>query len=107
MSLISSLSAPANRSGAISQFLSRVAAAALALPLAFPAFAETVNQTLPPRVAQALKANKIENSALSVVMLPLNGTGSPTFVNADVSRHDPLESVVAKLADLRLNPLLR
>ncbi|UNG17067.1 D-alanyl-D-alanine carboxypeptidase/D-alanyl-D-alanine-endopeptidase [Stutzerimonas zhaodongensis] len=85
MSLISSLSAPANRSGAISQFLSRVAAAALALPLAFPAFAETVNQTLPPRVAQALKANKIENSALSVVMLPLNGTGSPTFVNADVS----------------------
>ncbi|MCQ4313380.1 D-alanyl-D-alanine carboxypeptidase/D-alanyl-D-alanine-endopeptidase [Pseudomonas stutzeri] len=55
------------------------------MPLAFPALAEQVNQTLPPRVAQALKANKIESSALSVVMLPLNSNASPTFVNADVS----------------------
>ncbi|HBS81305.1 MAG TPA: D-alanyl-D-alanine carboxypeptidase/D-alanyl-D-alanine-endopeptidase, partial [Pseudomonas sp.] len=85
MSLISSLSAPANRSRATRQLRSRLAAAALTLPLVIPAFAETVNQTLPTRVVQALKTNKIETSALSVVMLPLNGTGSPTFVNADVS----------------------
>ena len=85
MSLISSLPAPANRSRATCQLLSRLAAAALTLPLVIPAFAETVNQTLPSRVVQALKTNKIETSALSVVMLPLNAAGSPTFVNADVS----------------------
>ncbi len=62
-----------------------LAAAGLSLPLALPVFAETVNQTLPPRVAQALKANKIDSSALSIVMLPLNGGGAPTFINADVS----------------------
>ncbi len=62
-----------------------LAAVGLSLPLALPVFAETVNQTLPPRVAQALKANKIDSSALSIVMLPLNGGGAPTFINADVS----------------------
>ncbi|WP_313088971.1 D-alanyl-D-alanine carboxypeptidase/D-alanyl-D-alanine-endopeptidase [Pseudomonas sp.] len=62
-----------------------LAVAGLSLPLALPVFAETVNQTLPPRVAQALKANKIDSSALSIVMLPLNGGGAPTFINADVS----------------------
>lgn len=61
------------------------ALAALALPLAFPALAETAKQSLPPSVAQALKANKIESSALSVVLLPLNSSAAPTFVNADVS----------------------
>ncbi|HCJ29444.1 MAG TPA: D-alanyl-D-alanine carboxypeptidase/D-alanyl-D-alanine-endopeptidase, partial [Pseudomonas sp.] len=85
MPLISTLSVPADRGRTISKFLNRVAIAAMTLPLTFPAFAETVNQTLPPRVAQALKANKIESNALSVVMLPLNSSASPTFVNADVS----------------------
>jgi D-alanyl-D-alanine carboxypeptidase/D-alanyl-D-alanine-endopeptidase (penicillin-binding protein 4) len=60
---------------------------ALALAaLASPAFAATaVNQTLPPSVAQLLKANKIEESALSVVMLPLNSSAAPTYINADIS----------------------
>ena len=44
-----------------------------------------MNQTLPARVEQALKANKINNDALSVVMLPLTGNAAPTIVNADVS----------------------
>jgi len=85
MSLISEVPVPADRGRGISKFLSRIAIAALAIPLAFPALAEEVNKTLPPRVAQALKVNKIESSALSVVMLPLNSNASPTFVNADVS----------------------
>lgn len=59
--------------------------AALALPAAAPALAEPVNQTLPARVSQALKASKIEESALSVVMLPLNSPSAATFVNADIS----------------------
>ncbi|MCJ0975887.1 D-alanyl-D-alanine carboxypeptidase/D-alanyl-D-alanine-endopeptidase [Pseudomonas sp. PS1] len=67
------------------KLIHRLAALTLALPLALPAVAATVNQTLPPRVMEALKANKIESSALSLVMLPLNGDGVPTFVNADVS----------------------
>jgi len=53
--------------------------------LAVPTFAAPVNQTLPPGVAKSLAANKIESDALSVVMLPLNGDDTPTFVNADVS----------------------
>lgn len=85
MSLISNLSAATDQGRVIRTFIGRVAIATLTLPLAFSTFAETVNQTLPPRVAQALKANKIESSALSVVMLPLNSSASPTFVNADVS----------------------
>lgn len=83
MSLISSLFAFRVRT--VSKLQSCVAIASLALPLAFPVQAATVNQTLPPQVVKALKANKIESSALSVVMLPLNGGGSPTFINADVS----------------------
>ena len=66
-------------------FIRPLSIAALAMPLAFPALAQTANQSLPPSVAKALKANKIESSALSVVLLPLNGSASPTFVNADVS----------------------
>lgn len=85
MSLIFSMSAATDQGRVIRTFIARVAIATLTLPLAFSTFAETVNQTLPPRVAQALKANKIESSALSVVMLPLNSSASPTFVNADVS----------------------
>ena len=59
--------------------------AALVFPAAGPALAGSINQTLPSSVAKALKANKIEESALSVVMLPLNGPAAPTFVNADIS----------------------
>ncbi len=69
----------------MSRLIRPFAIAALAMPLAFQAVAETANQRLPASVAQALKANKIESSALSVVLLPLNGSASPTFVNADVS----------------------
>ncbi len=49
------------------------------------AHAESINQALPPSVEQALKANKLSSNALSVVMLPMNGQGTPTLVNADVS----------------------
>ena len=48
--------------------------AVLALPIALPIHAAGVNQTLPARVEQALKANKINNDALSVVMLRLPAT---------------------------------
>lgn len=59
--------------------------AALMLPLALPATATPLNTTLPPKVQQAIKASKLQNNALSLVMLPLNGPGSPTVFNADVS----------------------
>lgn len=72
--------------GAISMIssLRRLAIATLCLPLALSAAAST-NNTLPKNVQQALKANKLTNDALSLVVLPLNGPGSSTFVNADVS----------------------
>jgi len=69
----------------MSNFLSHLTAAILTTALAVPTFAAPVNQTLPPGVAKSLAANKIESDALSVVMLPLNGDDTPTFVNADVS----------------------
>lgn len=69
----------------MNNFLSHIAAALLAATVAVPAFAAPANQTLPPRVAKSLEANKIESNALSVVMLPLTGDAAPTFVNADVS----------------------
>jgi len=62
MSLISNLRAAAFRRGVMSTFFGRVAIASLTLPLAFPVFADAINQTLPPRVAQALKANKMYRS---------------------------------------------
>lgn len=55
------------------------------LPLAFGAHAAPVNTTLSPKVQQALKTNKLQNDALSLVMLPLSGPGVPTVFNADVS----------------------
>ncbi|KMM86454.1 D-alanyl-D-alanine carboxypeptidase / D-alanyl-D-alanine-endopeptidase (penicillin-binding protein 4) [Pseudomonas taetrolens] len=55
------------------------------LPLAFGANAAPINTTLSPKVQQALKTNKLQNEALSLVMLPLNGPGIPTVFNADVS----------------------
>jgi len=59
--------------------------AGLILPLAFPANAATATPTLPAKVQQALKASKLTNDALSLVMLPLNGPGIATIANADVS----------------------
>ena len=59
--------------------------ASLLLPLAFCANAAPVNTTLSPKVQQALKTNKLQNDALSLVLLPLNGPGIPTVFNADVS----------------------
>ena len=59
--------------------------AGLFLPLAFGANAAPVNSTLSPKVQQALKTNKLQNDALSLVMIPLNGPGVPTVFNADVS----------------------
>ena len=67
------------------RLLGRVGLASLLAAMALPAIATPVNQTLPPRVAKSLEANKIESNALSVVMLPLNGDGAPTYVNADIS----------------------
>jgi len=55
------------------------------LPLTLPAHAAPVNTTLPARVQQSLKAAKLGNDALSLVMLPLNGQGTATVYNADVS----------------------
>jgi len=69
----------------MSRFIRPLAIAALAMPLAFQAVAETVNQRLPASVAKALQANKIESNALSVVLLPLNASAAPTFINADIS----------------------
>ncbi|MFJ4371258.1 D-alanyl-D-alanine carboxypeptidase/D-alanyl-D-alanine-endopeptidase [Pseudomonas japonica] len=59
--------------------------AGLLLPVALPAHAAPVNNSLPPKVQQALKSNKLDDSALSLVMIPLNGPGTPTIFNADVS----------------------
>ncbi|NVZ99879.1 D-alanyl-D-alanine carboxypeptidase/D-alanyl-D-alanine endopeptidase [Pseudomonas gingeri] len=59
--------------------------ASLLLPLALPVSAAPVNTTLSPKVQQAIKASKLQNDALSLVMLPLNGPGTPTMFNADVS----------------------
>ena len=59
--------------------------AGLILPLAFQAHAAPVNTSLSPKVQQALKTNKLQNDALSLVMLPLSGPGTPTLFNADVS----------------------
>ncbi|CAD5197982.1 D-alanyl-D-alanine carboxypeptidase/D-alanyl-D-alanine-endopeptidase [Pseudomonas sp. FEN] len=57
----------------------------LLLPLALPTYAAPVNNTLPPKVQKALSASKLQNDALSLVMLPLDGPGTPTVVNGDVS----------------------
>ncbi|NUT79669.1 MULTISPECIES: D-alanyl-D-alanine carboxypeptidase/D-alanyl-D-alanine endopeptidase [Pseudomonas] len=61
--------------------------AGLLLPLALPAStsAATINTALTPNVQKALKNSKLQNDALSLVMIPLNGPGTPTLYNADVS----------------------
>ena len=57
----------------------------LALLSVLPVNAEPVNQTLPDRVEQALKANKLPLTAVSLVMLPLTSNEAPTVFNADVA----------------------
>ncbi|ASL27158.1 D-alanyl-D-alanine carboxypeptidase/D-alanyl-D-alanine-endopeptidase [Azotobacter chroococcum] len=62
----------------------RLAIASLLLPLALSAGAAQINTTLPKNVQQALSAHKLPGNALSLVVLPLTGPGTPTIVNADV-----------------------
>ena len=57
--------------------------AGLLLPLTL--HAAPVITALPAKVQQALKNSKIPDSSLSLVMVPLNGPGTPTVFNADVS----------------------
>jgi serine-type D-Ala-D-Ala carboxypeptidase/endopeptidase (penicillin-binding protein 4) len=64
--------------------LRQLAIAGLLLPLALPLNA-AVDSSLPSKVQQALKANKINSRSLSLVTLPLNGPGNSTFFNADIS----------------------
>lgn len=62
-----------------------LALASLFAPFALPAQAAPVSTALPAKIQQALKTNKIGNDALSLVMIPLDGPGAQTVVNADVS----------------------
>lgn len=60
--------------------LRRLGLALCLLPLSLPlAATSSVNTQLPAKVQQALKANKIEAHALSVVLLPLNGPAVPPW----------------------------
>lgn len=59
--------------------------ATLLFPLSFPIAAAPINTALPPKVQAALKASKLQDDALSLVMLPVSGPGTPTVFNADVS----------------------
>ncbi len=61
--------------------------ASLLLPLALPVttHAATINTALSPNVQKALKNSKLQDNALSLVMVPLDGPGTPTLYNADVS----------------------
>ena len=59
--------------------------AGLLFPLALPVSADPINTRLSPNVEKALKASKLQDNALSLVMIPLNGPGTPTIFNADVS----------------------
>ena len=49
--------------------------AGLLLPLALPVSAEPINTALSPNVEKALKASKLQDNALSLVMIPLTGPG--------------------------------
>lgn len=59
--------------------------ATLLLPAALPAFSAPTNTVLPANVQKAMKAGKIGNDSLSLVTLPMTGSGTPTIINADVS----------------------
>ncbi|HLA32053.1 MAG TPA: D-alanyl-D-alanine carboxypeptidase/D-alanyl-D-alanine-endopeptidase [Pseudomonas sp.] len=63
--------------------LRRLTLSGLLLSLALPVLA--ADNSLPNKVQQALKANKISTQSLSLVTLPLNGPGHGTYFNADIS----------------------
>ncbi len=63
--------------------LRQLAIAGLLLPVCLPLAAAT--NGLSNKVQQSLKANKISSQSLSVVTVPLNGPGSSTYFNADIS----------------------
>ena len=63
--------------------LRRLTLSGLLLSLALPVLA--ADNSLPNKVQQALKANKISTQSLSLVTLPLNGPGHGTHFNADIS----------------------
>jgi len=56
------------------------ALAGLLLPLGLP---QAAANSLPPRIEQALKANKLTSDALSLALIPLTGPGTPSYLNAD------------------------
>lgn len=62
----------------------RTLAFATLLPFALPTLAQ-VNATLPANVQKALQTNKLTGNDLSLVLIPLDGPGNPTYYNADVS----------------------
>lgn len=64
--------------------LRQLAIVSLLLPLSLPLHA-AVNSTIPTKVEQALKANKVSPKSLSLVTIPLNGPGNSTYFNADIS----------------------
>ncbi|THG83603.1 D-alanyl-D-alanine carboxypeptidase/D-alanyl-D-alanine-endopeptidase [Pseudomonas sp. A-1] len=55
--------------------------AGLLLPVTLPLPASA--SSLPPRVEQALRASKLSSDALSVALIPLDGPGTPSYLNAD------------------------
>jgi D-alanyl-D-alanine carboxypeptidase/D-alanyl-D-alanine-endopeptidase (penicillin-binding protein 4) len=73
------------RASGFNRALRQLALASLLFPLTLSASAAASNTVLPLKIQQALKAAKIDNSALSLVILPLNGPGVATIVNADVA----------------------
>jgi D-alanyl-D-alanine carboxypeptidase/D-alanyl-D-alanine-endopeptidase (penicillin-binding protein 4) len=65
--------------------LRQLALASLLGPLSLGLQAAPSSNVLPVKIQQALAKAKIENSALSLVLLPLNGPGAATFANADIA----------------------
>jgi D-alanyl-D-alanine carboxypeptidase/D-alanyl-D-alanine-endopeptidase (penicillin-binding protein 4) len=63
----------------------QLALASLLAPLSLGLQAAPSSNVLPVKIQQALAKAKIESSALALVLLPLNGPGVATFVNADVA----------------------
>lgn len=62
-----------------------VLAASLSLPLSLGLSSIATASALPPKVEQALTANKLSRDSLAVALIPVTGTGQPIFFNADKS----------------------
>lgn len=60
--------------------LRRLAVASLLFPLALPPASAG---PLPPRLEQALQSHKLDRSALSLALIPLDGPGNASYFNAD------------------------